>query len=291
MFNDLLFLDTQPESNLTPCLRRSLALEGYEITLAASLEEAAERLQETAPDLVVINTVGLGSAVDEAWLRRARSVTGERPTIVIVPRPGTPHREEPAEIDGLWRYMVAPFAFQDLLLVVQDMLYQRTLSGQQPFQLSAPLLEKVDEVLTTLRSDLRARCVVLSTSGGRLIKTTGVVEQGVAISLAALMSASFTATSKAAQMLGQSDMFDSSLQESEGYGLYAIRLHNKLVLSVAFSARITVGMVRHYAAQAAVDILEILIRDNGHIEAGTELSFDHDFRQTVNQALGDILGH
>jgi predicted regulator of Ras-like GTPase activity (Roadblock/LC7/MglB family) len=132
--------------------------------------------------------------------------------------------------------------------------------------------------------------VVLSSSGGRLIKTAGVVDQGTAISLAALMSASFTATAKAAQLLGHADMFDSNLQESEGYGLYAIRLQNKLILSVAFSTKITVGMVRHYAAQATLDILELLARDARRTDNGEDFELDADFRHTVNRALGDILG-
>jgi CheY-like chemotaxis protein len=287
MFNRILLVDNH--TNLGQLLSHSLNSEGYEVRTVAAPQAAGRKMEDFQPDLVLLNAV----QQDEAWCSQAEDVTWAVPVIALVAEPeddAAPYIED-GDLD--WRYLYIPFAFQDLLLLVQDTLYQRTLVGRRPSQLSAALLEKIGAVLSALRSDLNARGVVLSSSSGRLISTTGVVDQGTAISLAALMSASFTATAKAAQLLGQSDMFDSSLQESEGYGLYAIRLHNKLILSVAFSARITVGMVRHYAAQAAVDILELLVREE---QRGPEKSaqedgprLDNDFRHTVNEALGDIL--
>jgi DNA-binding response OmpR family regulator len=282
MFDTLLFIAPHPVWG--QFLERSLTLEGYRVVAVDSVAAAAAEMGETEPDLVLLN----GVDQPEDRLAQAEAMAWEPPVIVLLDSPET--AEGVGEMPAGWQPLTAPFAFQDLLMVVQDALYQRTLTGQAPFQLSAGLLEQVDAILTALREDLRARCVVLSSSGGRLIKTAGVVDQGTAISLAALMSASFTATAKAAQLLGHADMFDSNLQESEGYGLYAIRLQNKLILSVAFSTKITVGMVRHYAAQATLDILELLARDARRTDNGEDFELDADFRHTVNRALGDILG-
>jgi predicted regulator of Ras-like GTPase activity (Roadblock/LC7/MglB family) len=212
------------------------------------------------------------------------------PVSVVALVKRAPDPEDGHRCPSHWQCLTSPIAFQDLLLEVQDALYQRALAGRRPFQLPAALTERVEAILSTLREDLNARCVVISSSGGRLITTVGVVDHGVAISLAALMSAGFSATAKAAQLLGDDDMFDSSLQESEGYGLYAIRLRDRLILSVAFSSRVTVGMVRHYAAQAAVDILEALVCEAGQDRALNELGVDDDFRETVTHALENILG-
>jgi predicted regulator of Ras-like GTPase activity (Roadblock/LC7/MglB family) len=183
-----------------------------------------------------------------------------------------------------------PFSFQDLLLIVQDMLYQRTLRSRRPFRFSKELDEAITEILRALREDLRANCVVLSSSGGRLITSVGGIDRGTAITLAALMSGSFTASARAAQLFGDEDMFDSSLQESEGYGLYAIRLHDSLILSVAFSNAVTAGMVRHYAAQAAIDILELMVSRSEDAENLEALELSAEFRENVNDVLGDILG-
>jgi hypothetical protein len=49
-------------------------------------------------------------------------------------------------------------------------------------------------------------------------------------------------------------------------------------------------MVRHYAAQAAVDILEALVCEAGQDRALNELGVDDDFRETVTHALENILG-
>jgi DNA-binding response OmpR family regulator len=282
MFDTLLFIAPHPVWG--QFLERSLTLEGYRVVAVDSVAAAAAEMGETEPDLVLLN----GVDQPEDRLAQAEAMAWEPPVIVLLDSPET--AEGVGEMPVGWQPLTAPFAFQDLLMVVQDTLYQRTLTGQAPFQLSASLLERINAILTALREDLRARCVVLSSSGGRLIKTAGVVDQGTAISLAALMSASFTATAKAAQLLGHADMFDSNLQESEGYGLYAIRLQNKLILSVAFSTKITVGMVRHYAAQATLDILELLARDARRTDNGEDFDLDADFRHTVNRALGDMLG-
>jgi hypothetical protein len=118
----------------------------------------------------------------------------------------------------------------------------------------------------------------------------GGIDRGTAITLAALMSGSFTASSRAAQLFGDEDMFDSSLQESEGYGLYAIRLQDSLILSVAFSNAVTAGMVRHYAAQGAIDILELMVSKSEDAETLEALELSAEFRENVNDVLGDILG-
>lgn len=277
MFDTLLLVDA--ETTLGHFVHCSLQAEGYQVVTATGLEQAVECLSDLKPGLVLIHSTGR----DQDWLQDARAVAWEAPVLVLAAAP-VPH------VPPDWQFLMVPCAFQDLLLLIQDILYQRTLVGQRPFQLSAALLDRIEAVLTRLGDDVRARCVVLSSSGGRLIRTVGGVEQGVAIALAALMSAGFSATARAAQMLGQGDAFDSSLQESEGYGLYAIRLHDRLILSVAFSDQITVGMVRHYAAQAVVDILEILIHGTEMDENMGDLNLDTEFRQTVSKALGDMLG-
>jgi predicted regulator of Ras-like GTPase activity (Roadblock/LC7/MglB family) len=277
MFNQIFFVDT--DSALGALVQHSLAAEGYEVERFASRAALERRLGEEVPHLIVVNGVDKPAA----WLADAAQLQTTTPILLLADTAVPPLNVESERL-------TAPFTFQDLLLYVQDILYQRTLSGRRPFQLSATLLDEVDEILTTLREDLRARCVILSASSGRLIKTTGLVEQGVAISLAALMSGGFSATARAAQLLGHRETFDSSLQESEGYGLYAIRLRDKLILSVAFSDQITVGLVRHCSAQTALKILELLSREpEPGAEPATSLDLDQDFLQTVNQALTDIL--
>ncbi|MEA3339616.1 MAG: hypothetical protein U9R15_06590 [Chloroflexota bacterium] len=281
MFNKILLID--PKTTIGKFLSRSLSAEGYEVTTAPSPAAARKKLTTLAPNLVIVNSIGsIGQTA--AWLAQAEAVEWAAPAILL-----TEEAEAPREAAETGNRLAAPFAFQDLLLLVQDTLYQRTLAGHTPFRLSAALLEKVEAVLDVLREDLRARCVILSSATGRLIDTAGAVDRGVAISLAALMAGGFSATAQAAQLLGHGETYDSNLQESEGFGLYAIRLHDRLTLSVAFSDKIAVGLVRHYTAQAAIDILEILAHKARQPEVVRELKLDDAFRQTVGQALANIL--
>lgn len=279
MFDRILLLDEH--TALGAMLTKSLAAEGYEVMSVAKADAARRRMEDLAPHLVVINAVGQ----PEPWLEAAAAVEWTVPVILL-----TAEGEVPIAERQDWQRLSAPFAFQDMLFLVQNALQQRTLSGQRPFELPPGLIVEVKRILRDLREDVRARCVVLSSSSGRLIKTVGAVDRSVAISLAALMSGSFSASAKAAQLLGQNDMFDSNLQESEGYGLYAILLRDKLILTVAFSTQVTIGMVRHYAAQAALDILEVLMHETAADDAPAALNVDADFRQDVVEALGNLLG-
>lgn len=278
MLDRILFI--APGMVLDDFLSQSLTAEGYEVTTFPSFLEARERLGALQPHLILVNGLRQG----EKWLAQAAESSWPVPTIILMDA-----ERDKVEEDN-WLSLIAPFAFQDLLLLIQNTLHQRTLVGQRPFELTPKIIDRIDNVLKVLREDLRARCVVLSSSSGRLIKTVGAIESNVAISLAALMSGSFSASAKAAQLLGQGDIFDSNLQESEGYGIYAILLHDKLILTIAFSDKITIGMVRHYAAQAAIDILEVLVQESKENDLVEELNLSADFRQTVTDTLGEILG-
>ncbi|MFP4344295.1 MAG: roadblock/LC7 domain-containing protein [Anaerolineales bacterium] len=279
MLNQILLIDTT--TTLSAFLKSSLEAEGYEVLWASSTVEGRSLLEHQPIHLVLLN----GVEESPTWLEAAAALEWTAPLICLQ------GREAPPLTAGIpCQTLAAPFSFQDLLLIVQDLLYQRTLQGRRPFQISPRLAESMDRLLQQLREDLRARCAVVSSSGGRLITSVGNIDRGAAITLAALMSGSFSASARAAQIFGEEEMFDSSLQETEGYGLYAIRLHDSLILSVVFSGAVTVGMVRHYAAQAAVDILELLFSEAGAAESLEGLEIGANFRESVNRVLGDILG-
>jgi len=280
MFNKILLLG--PRTSLGEVLKDSLIAEGYDVVRAPSIDELERHFDETAPHLVLVNGIG---PKGDAWLARATEHHWAVPVVALI-EPETSGEQSVRD----WQTLSEPFAFQDLLFIVQNALHQRTLSGRRPFELPPGVVDRVETILKALRNDLRARCVVLSSSSGRLIKTVGAVDRSIAISLAALMAGSFSASAKAAQLLGQGDLFDSNLQESEGYGLYAILLRDRLILTVAFSAKVTIGMVRHYAAQAAVDILETLVSETERDDLFKELNLSEDFRDDVLRSLGKLLG-
>lgn len=280
MIDQILFIG--PETPLKSFLELSLSAEGYNVIAESSLDTASAK--DAA--LILVDARERGKL---AQLIPQIATKWTQPVILLRAETSTTP-PLPASTDDNVSVLMTPFSFQDLLLIIQDTVYQNTFHGRQPFQLSPALADEITAILQDLYRNLHARCVVLSSSGGRLITSVGAIDRGTAITLAALMSGSFTASAKAAQLFGDEDMFDSSLQESEGYGLYAIRLHDSLILSVAFSDTVTAGMVRHYAAQGAIDILELLVGETEAAQSLKELELSADFRQDVNQVLGDILG-
>jgi predicted regulator of Ras-like GTPase activity (Roadblock/LC7/MglB family) len=285
MLDHILFI--APETPLTTTLKLSLSAEGYAVTQVATPVAAAAVLSAEEVSLIIVDashaSLSRLNAEGDGWCHPALFLVEEGATL-----DPDPTRLVSDQVDA--SILTMPFSFQDLLLIIQDTVYQEIQQGRRPFQLSPELADKITTILGKLHRDLHARCVVLSSSGGRLITSVGGIDRGTAITLAALMSGSFTASAKAAQLFGDEEMFDSSLQESEGYGLYAIRLHDSLILSVAFSDAVTAGMVRHYAAQGAIDILELLVGEEEAAQSLRDLELSANFRRDVNQVLGDMLG-
>jgi two-component system response regulator MprA len=108
------------EGAVRESLRRALRLEGYEVGLAASGEEALESLLVERPDAVVLDVLmpGLGGLEACRALRRG----GERvPVLMLTARDGVGDRV--AGLDaGADDYLVKPFALEELLARLRALL-------------------------------------------------------------------------------------------------------------------------------------------------------------------------
>jgi two-component system, OmpR family, response regulator MprA len=109
-------------------LRRALALEGYEVDLAADGEEALESVRHAEPDALILDVLmpGLDGLQVSLRLRRAGSKV---PILMLTARDAVENRVEGLDA-GADDYVTKPFALEELLARVRALL-RRTNAGEE----------------------------------------------------------------------------------------------------------------------------------------------------------------
>jgi DNA-binding response OmpR family regulator len=142
------------EDSLRRMLGRSLAAEGFEVTVAAGGGGALAATERAAPDVIVLD-VAMPGLDGLAVCRRLRSRGLATPILMLTARDAVPDRVAGLEA-GADDYLVKPFAIQELVARL------RALTRRHAEQ---ELLSYADLVL-----DLRARA---ATRAGRAVELTG----------------------------------------------------------------------------------------------------------------------
>jgi two-component system phosphate regulon response regulator PhoB len=115
-------LVVEDEADLSVLMRYNLEAEGFRVLTAESGDEAAEMMQETVPDLILLDWMLPGLSGIELCRRwRARAETARVPIIMITAR-----GEEEERVRGLATgaddYVVKPFSLPELLARVGALL-------------------------------------------------------------------------------------------------------------------------------------------------------------------------
>lgn len=162
------------------------------------------------------------------------------------------------------------------------------------FELDEDTQSRVDERLNRLYQSVELRCVLLTDRSGRLLYLQGDIERSRALSLAALIAGSFSATRETAEIIGHEEetrQFRQSLQEGVDFNLYSAQAGENWILAVAFEPEETIlGLARQYALQTATDLSKIASEATAPAEHQEEMMGEMDdlFRQEVGDALEDL---
>lgn len=172
-------------------------------------------------------------------------------------------------------------------------------TGRPPtFDVDDDTQDEIDSRLTRLFRELLPRCVLLTNRSGRLLHLRGDIERSRALSLAALVAGSFSATSEIAEIVahdGERRQFRQSLQEGVDFDLYSAQAGENWILAVTFEPEHTnLGLARQLTLRAATDLADILSHMS---EMAAEASGDAEevgdmmddlFRQEVGDAIDDL---
>ena len=109
-------------------LRRALALEGYDVDLAADGEEALESVRRAEPDALILDVLMPGVDGLEVC-RRLRRSGSKVPILMLTARDAIENRVEGLDA-GADDYVTKPFALEELLARVRALL-RRTTGGEE----------------------------------------------------------------------------------------------------------------------------------------------------------------
>jgi predicted regulator of Ras-like GTPase activity (Roadblock/LC7/MglB family) len=163
--------------------------------------------------------------------------------------------------------------------------------GRQPIlTLSSEVSEQIGKVLCHLLGAVGGRCVLMADRSGRLAHWQGRIDREQAISLAALIAGSFSATAEIANVLrneGEAYQFRQSLQEGDDFNIFSVAVGERSILSLCFNSVVPLGLVRVHTLKVATKIQEILKEDAAD-EAGGQLV--KDLRQGIGETFNDLFG-
>jgi CheY-like chemotaxis protein len=114
-------------------------------------------------------------------------------------------------------------------------------------------------LLDDLNREVRAEAILLIV-GPELIAQAGMLTREKCYELAMLVAQSSQAAVQAARFLGESaGRFAQSLHEGEEYRLYTLSLSEGILLSLALSSNVPLGMIRHQCRQIADQLTNYII--------------------------------
>jgi len=158
----ILLVDDDP--GLTSALRRTLAYEGYHVSVAPNGESALARIRQQPPDLILLDLMLPG--IDGLEIcRRLRSAGEQMGILMLTARDSVADRVSGLEI-GADDYLIKPFASEELLARIKALLRRRN-----PPDVAREILQYADlELDTATRLACRGeRVIALSTTEYELL--------------------------------------------------------------------------------------------------------------------------
>jgi predicted regulator of Ras-like GTPase activity (Roadblock/LC7/MglB family) len=195
----------------------------------------------------------LPNLIDEALGRpKRRSLTptpapvraepAPAPVNTAAPAPPTPPPSQPEMVIGGQAVMTP------LVVVPQETIrFLRANEGE------------ILRALSDLNREVRAEAILLI-AGAELIAQSGMLSRDHCQELAVLVAQSSQAAALAAQFLGErAGRFTQSLHEGGAYRLYTFPLSEGILLSLARSTNVPLGMIRHQCRQIAEQLSKYII--------------------------------
>lgn len=117
---------------------------------------------------------------------------------------------------------------------------------------------KILRLLNDLNREVRAEAILLI-AGQELVAQAGLLSREQCRELTGLVAQSSQAAAQAASFLGEkAGRFAQSLHEGSEYRVYTLTLGEGILLSLALSSNVPLGMIRHQCRQIAAQITQFI---------------------------------
>lgn len=253
----LLLVDDEP--NVTLTLSESLESLGshYQVDVANNGDDALDMVKKADYDLIVTDyrmpgMTGLDLALEVNKISPATQ-------IILMTAYGSESLRSSAESASLSGFIDKPFSIQQIREVILRAIEKTSPEAPDPFrngQKQVP--EGIRKELDKLQANTGARTVILISSSGYPIETSGQTFGLDLSGVGALVAANFVAATELARMLGNNSIFKTSYHEGDDYNIYAYGLDSEFLLAVVFGQETKPGAVWLYTKQTAVTLNSML---------------------------------
>ncbi len=283
----ILLVDDEP--SVLAVLKKSLENldRQYHIEIALDGEDAWLLLEQQPFDLVVTDykMAGLNGI---QLLERIRSLQPQT-RVILISAYGSDELEAQARRLEAYEYLTKPLEINTFRQTVQQALGDLAISQDGLLVLSDARYRQVDDLLAQLQKDVSASGVWLLNLAGQCIIQRGNTHDFAENEIITLLSGGISTLVEIGQVLdGAEEATNLAYREGKHYDLYGLNVGTSLllILLIQRTAYTTpLGAVWYYARRTA-DRLNKIMGDSRF--ASSMLELDHDFEQSVEEALDQI---
>lgn len=146
-------------------------------------------------------------------------------------------------------------------------------------------INAIDALLSKLLKGAEAKCALLVDKDGHLITRQGFTHSLDTTALAALLAGSFASTKEIARLVGEPE-FSVLFHQGKKDHIHMSIVGERSILVVIFDDRTTIGMVRLYAKEAALELAKVF--DQIQQKRGTRPTVSAEFAGAAQERLDDI---
>jgi predicted regulator of Ras-like GTPase activity (Roadblock/LC7/MglB family) len=205
----------------------------------------------------------LPDLIDQATGQRKSPAQARPPAPTVPPaKPAAPapsHSPAPAPISTPVTAPAAPAPAESSIVVDELSQLAFVTVPQETIRYMRANEAEILRLLDDLNREVRAEAILLI-AGLELIAQAGMLSRNQCQELTLLVAQSSQAAAQAASFLGErAGRFGQSLHEGSEYRLYSLSLGEGILLSLALSSNVPLGMIRHQCRQIADQLAKFII--------------------------------
>jgi predicted regulator of Ras-like GTPase activity (Roadblock/LC7/MglB family) len=149
-------------------------------------------------------------------------------------------------------------------------------------------IARIDSLLNKMLKGSEAKCALLVDKDGHLITRQGFTHSLDTTALAALLAGSFASTKEIARLVGEPE-FSVLFHQGKKDHIHMSIVGERSILVVIFDDRTTIGMVRLYAKETALELAKVLIENaqRGNVQTA-QTGLSKDMADATSARLDDI---
>jgi len=147
--------------------------------------------------------------------------------------------------------------------------------------------KQIESLLSKMLKGAEAKCALLVDKDGHLISRQGFTQSLDTTALAALLAGAFASTKEIARLVGEAE-FSVLFHQGKKDHIHMSLVGDRSILVVIFDDRTTIGMVRLYAKEVAVELGKVFEQIKENSARSQKDGLSDEFADMAQDRLDDI---